>query len=123
MSHRAGLVHDRTTVRKRVVAVLDRQLLRSPVTDAFGVRGRTWLGTLWLPPDERLTVDAALRIDAVLSEQVAVVERAIAEAVVDDPRARRLLTIPGIGLVSLTPSTVGHGLLTSWMPWEIRHGT
>ncbi len=99
VSHRAGLVHDRTAVRNRVVAVLSRQLLRSPVTDLFGVRGRAWLGSLELAPDERLTVDAALRIDAVLSEQVAAVERAIAEAVLDDPRARRLLTIPGIGLV------------------------
>ena len=99
VSHRAGLVRDRTAVRNRVTAVLARQLVRPPVTDLFGVRGRTWLGWLELPPEERLTVDAAVRIDAVLSEQVAAAERAIATAVVDDPRVRRLLTIPGIGLV------------------------
>ncbi len=61
VSHRAGLVRDRTAVRNRVIAVLSRQLLRSPATDLFGVRGRTWLGSLELPPDERLTVDAALK--------------------------------------------------------------
>ena len=99
VSHRAGLVRDRTAVRNRVIAVLSRQLLRSPVTDLFGVRGRAWLGSLELPVEERLALDAAVRIDAVLSEQVAAAERAIATAVVDDPRARRLLTIPGIGLV------------------------
>jgi transposase len=99
VSHRAGLVHDRTAVRNRVTAVLARRLLRPTVTDLFGVRGRTWLAALELPPEERLALDAAVRIDAVLSEQVAAAERAIAEAVVDDPRARRLLTIPGIGLV------------------------
>jgi transposase len=99
VSHRAGLVRDRTAVRNRVTAVLARRLVRPPATDLFGVRGRAWLGSLELPPDERLTVDAAVRIDAVLSEQVEAVERAIATAVVDDPRARRLLTIPGIGLV------------------------
>ena len=40
-----------------------------------------------------------MRIDAVLCEQIASAEHAIATAVVDDPRVRRLLTIPGIGLV------------------------
>ena len=46
------------------------------MTDLFGVRGRAWLGSLELPPDERLTVDAALRIDAVLCEQVAAADHA-----------------------------------------------
>ena len=100
VSHRAGLVRDRTAVRNRVAAVLARQLIRAPVTDLFGKRGQAWLAALDLPPDERLTVDASLAIDAVLSDQVAAAERAIAEAVVDDPRVRRLLTIPGVGLVT-----------------------
>lgn len=100
VSHRAGLVRDRTAVRNRVTAVLARRLVRPPVTDLFGVRGLAWLASLELPPDEQLTVAAAVRIDAVLSEQVAAAEQTIAEAVVDDPRVRRLLTIPGIGLVT-----------------------
>jgi transposase len=99
VSHRAGLVRDRTAVRNRVIAVLARQLLRPPVTDLFGVRGRAWLGSLELPLEERLALDAAIRLDAVLTEQVEAAERAIATAVVDDRRVRRLLTIPGIGLV------------------------
>lgn len=99
VSHRAGLVRDRTAVRNRVIAVLSRQLLRPPVTDLFGVRGRAWLGSLELPVEERLALDAAVRLDTVLSEQVLAADQAIAAAVVDDPRVRRLLTIPGIGLV------------------------
>ncbi len=99
VSHRSGLVRDRTAVRNRVAAVLSRHLVRAPMTDVFGVRGRAWLAALDLPPDERLALDAALRIESVLGEQIAAAEQAIAEAVVDDPRARRLLTIPGIGLV------------------------
>ena len=99
-SHRAGLVHDRTAVRNRVAAVLSRHLVRAPMADVFGMRGRAWLAALELLPDERLTVDAALALDAVLCAQVEAAERAIATAVVDDPRVRRLLTIPGIGLVT-----------------------
>ncbi len=99
VAHRAGLVHDRTAVRNRASAVLARRLARPPVTDLFGVRGRRWLASLEVPPEERLTLDAAIRLDAVLCEQITAAEEAIAAALVDDPRARRLLTIPGIGLV------------------------
>ena len=48
------------------------------MSDVFGVRGRAWLAALELPPDERLTLDAAVRIDAVLCEQIAAAEQAIA---------------------------------------------
>jgi len=99
-SHRAGLVRDRTAVRNRVAALVSRRLLRPPASDMFGVRGRAWLADLELPPDERLALDAAIQLDAVLTEQVEAAERAIAALVVDDPRMRRLLTIPGIGLVT-----------------------
>lgn len=100
VAHRAGLVRDRTAVRNRVSAVLARRLVRAPVTDVFGVRGRAWLASLELPADEGLTVATAVRLDAALSREIEVAERAVAAAVVDDPRVRRLLTIPGIGLVT-----------------------
>lgn len=99
VAHRAGLVRDRTAVRNRAAAVLARRLVRPPVTDLFGVRGRAWLASLEVPVEERLTLDAAVRVDTVLCEQIAAAERAVATAVVDDARARRLLTIPGVGLV------------------------
>jgi transposase len=100
VAHRAGLVRDRTATRNRVTAILSRRLLRSPVTDPFGVAGRRWLVSLELPPDERLALGSALRLDALLSEEIGAADRAIAGMVVDDPRVRRLLTIPGIGLVT-----------------------
>ena len=100
VAHRAGLVRDRTATRNRVTAVLSRRLLRSPLSDPFGVAGRRWLSALELPPDERLALDSALRLDALLSEEIGAADRAIAGMVVDDPRIHRLLTIPGIGLVT-----------------------
>jgi transposase len=69
VSLRAGLVRDRTATRNRVTAVLSRRLLRSPLSDPFGVAGRRWLSALELPPDERLALDSALRLDALLSER------------------------------------------------------
>lgn len=100
VAHRAGLVRDRTATRNRVTAILSRRLLRSPVRDPFGVAGRRWLGSLELPPDERLALDSALRLDALLCEEIGAADRAIAGMVVDDRRVRHLLTIPGIGLVT-----------------------
>jgi transposase len=100
VAHRAGLVHDRTANRNRAAAILARQLLRAPVSDAFGVAGRAWLAALDLPPDERLALDAVLRIEAALGAEIERADQAIAEVVVDDGRMHRLLTIPGIGLVT-----------------------
>jgi transposase len=100
VAHRAGLVRDRTATRNRVTAILSRRLLRSPATDPFGVAGRRWLASLELPPDERLALDSALRLDHLLCGEVGAAERLIAGMVVDDPRIRHLLTIPGIGLVT-----------------------
>lgn len=100
VAHRAGLVRQRTATRNRVAAVLARRLVRPPMTDPFGVGGRSWLASLELPSDERLALDAALRIEAAIGAEVAAAERVIATTVVDDPRIRHLLTIPGIGFVT-----------------------
>jgi transposase len=100
VAHRAALVRDRTAVRNRVTAILARRLLRPPVTDPFGVAGRRWLTALELPLDERLSLDTGLRLDALLRGEVELADRAIARLVVADRRVRRLLTIPGIGLVT-----------------------
>ncbi|MGH3074970.1 MAG: IS110 family transposase, partial [Gaiellales bacterium] len=99
-AHRAGLVRERTATRNRISAILTRRLLRSPASDPFGRRGHAWLAGLELPPDERLALDSALRLEALLGAEVALAEGAIATLVVDDARVRHLLTIPGIGLVT-----------------------
>jgi transposase len=93
-------VRDRTATRNRVGAILSRLLLRSPATDPFGVGGRRWLASLDLPPDEQLALDSALRLEDLLTGEIERAAQAIAALVVDDPRVRRLLTMPGIGLAT-----------------------
>jgi transposase len=100
VAHRAGLLRDRTATRNRVIAILTRRLLRAPASDPFGVRGWAWLAGIDLPPDERLALDSALRLDGLLTVEIERASQAIAAMVVDDPRMRRLLTIPGIGLTT-----------------------
>jgi transposase len=61
VARRAKLVVHRARCKNEVMAVLHRNLKdRPPMTDPFGVAGRSWLAGQWLPKDERDTIDAAL---------------------------------------------------------------
>jgi transposase len=101
VSRRRGLVKRRTQVKNEISAVLHRNLKgRCPASDSFGVKGRAWLVEQGLPVDERLTVDAALRQLDFLGDELRRVDRVIAEQIVDDPDVRRLMTIPGVDVVT-----------------------
>lgn len=101
VSRRAQLVRQRTREKNQVHAVLIRTLSgRPPMSDVFGVRGRSWLTRLELPADERLTVDGCLRQIDTLNNEVMLVEQTIAADALTCPEMRRLLTIPGVNAVT-----------------------
>src|SRR5207247_2284298 len=81
---------------------------KPPVSDLFGVRGRRWLAAQELPPDEQETVAACLRQIAFLDAEIALVERALAEQVLDSEEMRRLLTLPGVNFVTPGPLRAFH---------------
>lgn len=98
---RANLVVARAKCKNEVLAVLHRNLKnRPPMTDAFGVAGRQWLAGQLLPADERDTIDAALRQIDFLTEEIATIEHDLAEFVLSNPEARRLLSVPGVGMIT-----------------------
>lgn len=98
---RANLVSARAKCKNEVLAVLHRNLKnRPPMTDAFGTAGRQWLAGQLLPADERDTIDAALRQIDFLTEEIAIIERDLANFVLASPHARRLLTVPGVGMIT-----------------------
>jgi len=101
VSRRRGLVKRRTQVKNEISAVLHRNLKgANPASDPFGIKGRVWLAQQQLPVDERLTLDAGLRQLDFLGEELARVDRVIAEQVLEDRDVRRLMTIPGIDVVT-----------------------
>ena len=63
-----------------------------------------------LPPAARASLKILAEMLAKLAEQIAVLDREIANRVKDDPIARRLMTIPGVGpitaaaMVALAPA-------------------
>lgn len=101
VARRARLVSHRARFKNEILAVLHRNLKpRAPMTDAFGVAGRQWLSAQALPENERDTVDAALRQIDFLTEEITKIERDLALFAVDSPQVQRLMTVPGVGLIT-----------------------
>jgi transposase len=99
VARRAQLVRQRTRAKNEIAAALQRNLLERPdVDDVAGKKGRQQLSELELPVDERQTVDGCLRQVSFLDEEIAKVDRALAEAVVDSAEVRRLMSVPGVNL-------------------------
>jgi transposase len=101
VSRRRGLVKRRTQIKNEISAALYRNLKgRNPASDPFGKKGREWIAAQQLPIDERLTVDGGLRQLDFFGDELAEIDRLIAQQVLDDADVRRLLTIPGIDVVT-----------------------
>jgi transposase len=101
VARRAALVRQRTRAKNEIHATLARCLLgRAPVADLFGKGGRAWLARQELPAEESETVAGCLRQIAFLDEEVAAIDRKLGEWVMSSAEARRLMTIPGVGLAA-----------------------
>ena len=70
------------------------------MTDAFGKRGRAWLAELELPGDERQTVDGCLRQIDFVDTEITILERAIADHALGSEDVKRLMTVPGVSLIT-----------------------
>jgi transposase len=100
LSRRGQLVHARTRAKNEIHAVLMRQLVgRAPLADLFGVKGRKWLAEVQLPPEERETVDSAMRQIEFLEQEIAAVERLIACDALASTEIRRLMSVPGVNVI------------------------
>jgi transposase len=100
LARRSQLVKARTRAKNECHAALVRMLITKPeVSDLFGQAGRRWLRQVELPLDERETVDGCLRRIEFLDQEVAAVERAIAQAALAAPELKRLMTVPGVNVI------------------------
>jgi transposase len=101
LGRRSQLVRSRTRAKNELHAVLARNLKgRPPVSDLFGKAGRRWLAALELPVDERETVEGCLRQVDFLDQEVGVIERELARQALSSEEIRRLMTVPGVSLIS-----------------------
>src|SRR5438270_2069011 len=100
LARREQLMRARTRSKNEIHACLQRRLQgKPPCSDLFGVKGRQWLASLELPPEERESVDAGIRHVEFLDAEIAAVERLIAQQALSWPEIRRLMTVPGVNLI------------------------
>jgi transposase len=99
VARRTQLVRHRTRLKNEVHSVLHAHLIpRCPFADLFGKKGRAWLAQQALPPDELCAVEQRLREIDRHSADLAVIDLALAQATLNDPRVHRLLTISGVNV-------------------------
>jgi transposase len=100
LARREQLLRSRTRAKNEIHACLVRRLQgRPPCSDLFGVKGRQWLAGLELPPEERESVDAAIRHVEFLDAEIAAAEKLIAQQALSWPQVRRLMTVPGVNRI------------------------
>lgn len=100
---RLFLVGMRTKLKNRIHMLLDRHhIVPPPMSDVFGKAGLKYLGKLALPPnaDEMLRQD--MRLLESISDEIRGTEALLRKQVGEDPRVRRLLSIPGLGMILAT---------------------
>jgi transposase len=110
LGRRERMVRSRTRAKNAVHAALGRNLKgRPPMSDAFGVAGRRWLRGLELPAHERRIVESCLREVDFLSREIEELERELARLALASEAIKRLMSVPGVSLVSAATfvATVG----------------
>ena len=113
---RLGLAGDTVAPRNRIHAIVARYPYKRPSCGLFTDGGLEWLQNLDLSETDRLGVDTHLAKLVFLRGRIAKYEKRIAEIARDDPRARLLMTIPGIGhitAVTILAEIVDHGRFAS----------
>jgi transposase len=99
VARRNQVVRHRTRIKNEVHAILAAHLVPPCPHDLFAQLGRQWLGRQMLPDDERAAIERHLRELDRLGEDLSALDRDVAQAVMDDPAVKRLLTITGVNLI------------------------
>jgi transposase len=99
VARRNQVVRHRTRIKNEVHAILAAHLVPPCPHDLFAQLGRQWLGRQMLPDDERAAIERHLRELDCLGEDLSALDRDVAQAVMDDPAVKRLLTITGVNLI------------------------
>lgn len=108
VARRYQVVRHRTRIKNEVHAILHAHLIpKCPHADLFNGRGRDWLARQAVPDDERGAIERHVRELDRLADDLALLDRQIAEGALGDASIERLLTITGVNL------TVAAGLMAA----------
>lgn len=99
VARRYQVVRHRTRIKNEVHAILHAHLIpKCPHADLFNQRGHDWLARQPVPEDERAAIARHIRELDRLGEDLAQLDRGIAQDALEDEEIQRLLTITGVNL-------------------------
>ncbi|MCQ9156510.1 IS110 family RNA-guided transposase [Acidomonas methanolica] len=104
IAERMAILEQVVRTKGRIQAILHSNLIPKYTGHLFGKAGRKWLDGLPLPDEERAMLGRLIVELECVRGQMAEIDTVLAQQVLDDPRARRLMTIPGVS--SIVASTV-----------------
>jgi transposase len=100
VARRNQVVRHRTRIKNEVHSILHAHLIPPcPHADLFGRLGRIWLARQVIPDDEGAAIERHLRELDRLGEDLGALDREIAQAAIEDPAVKRLLTVTGVNLI------------------------
>jgi transposase len=99
VAERMGVLEQLVRTKGRIQSILHANLIPRYKGHLFGKAGRTWLDGLPLPAEERALLGRLMDELERVSGQLAELDRVLAAKALDDPQAKRLMTIPGVGYV------------------------
>ena len=104
IAERMAILEQVVRTKGRIQAILHSNLIPKYTGHLFGKAGRKSLDGLPLPDEERAMLGRLVIELERVSGQMAEIDKVLAQQTLDDPRARRLMTIPGVS--SIVASTV-----------------
>ncbi|MBM9400780.1 IS110 family transposase [Gluconacetobacter azotocaptans] len=104
IAERMAILEQVVRIKSRIQAILHANLIPKYTGHLFGKAGRKWLDSLPLPDDERAMLGRLIIELERVSGHMAEIDKVLAQQTLDDPRAQRLMTIPGVS--SIVASTV-----------------
>jgi transposase len=96
-TERLGVLEQAVRTKGRIHAILHANLIPKYSGHLFGKAGKKWLGSLPLPDDERTILTRLVDELERITTQLADLDKTIARESLEDARAVRMMTIPGIG--------------------------
>jgi transposase len=108
VTRRNQVVKHRTRIKNEVHAILHAHLIpRCPHADLFNRRGWEWLARQPLPSDETTAIKRHVREIDRLEEDLVLLDREVAQAILGNLAVERLITITGVNV------TVAAGLVAA----------
>ncbi|MEY9104512.1 transposase [Bradyrhizobium yuanmingense] len=109
LAERAGVLAQIIRIKGRMKAILHANLIPPYKGYLFGKRGQHWLDSLPLPSQEREMLRRLIAERERVTKQLSEIDKVVAQQALDDPRALKLMTIPGVSSVvaSIVLASIG----------------